>query len=149
MKIHEEKILIYALCDCIGRIRYVGQTVHSLDYRYAKHCHNHPERKELRIRLLRTVNGAQAASRLELQIIRACKRQGLADLNKSGARFARPYRVFNPVLWVERGLVFLSTGHAARFFNCCPQRIHKAADRIQVESFTLERLDEQTVLEML
>ena len=148
MKIHSEEVTLYALREPHGkrRIRYVGQTV---TLRSRTTFHKYWKGVNLEMHALRRASVTDA-SRLELQIMAACKRKGMADLNKNRARFMRPPRIFNPSLCIENGFVFISSGHASRFFKCSRELIYQALDKGRsIAGCTLQRVSKSLVLDLL
>jgi hypothetical protein len=114
MTYFQEPVFIYGFRDG-SRIRYIGQTVTDLR-RFDQHKRRNKELAECSPFVIRVTDYKNCA-RIERQIVLNLKRRGQADLNKRIPHDYTPEAYANPILWVERNLVFASFEQAARHFK--------------------------------
>jgi hypothetical protein len=110
-------LFVYGFFDRGGRAVYIGAT-HDVDVRKKFH-YGGKHGKKLRkcdLRILRKTKCLDAASRIEVQIIKAYKRRGEAKLNIKTRATRLPATTAVPVYWLEGGILFAGRKQCADYF---------------------------------
>lgn len=119
--------------------RYIGQSVEPRKRQY-RHVNGALRSTRLEFSILRRTT-MRDVNRIEIQIVRALRRRGEADLNKAvrDGRAVKGPTSGKVILWKERGMQLENLSRAARYFDVSTTSISKAVkgDGILCEGVTL------------